>query len=242
MRIRTLLTTMLILLTTFTTRAQEGELLDYQQEIGGGLGVSCYWGDAGGGLFKNPGFLGTVLWRRNLNPRMTVKTNIGFGRISGNTKGIFIPEDPLSETPEGGVAVQPVHFGRTLLDLGAQFEFNFLGYGLGAAYKGVSRWTPHLMGGVGATIAFGSGAPAAGGMTIPLGFGFRYKLLPRLNIGLEWSFNFTTCDRLDDSAATTHLSDPYGIESGMFKNKDCYTKTFVFITYDIAPKYRKCNN
>lgn len=237
-----LLIVLLAVLTAVNASAQDGELLEYQQEIGGGLGISSYWGDAGGGLFKNPGFLGTVLWRRNLNPRMTVKTNIGFGRISGDTKGIFIPEDPLSETPEGGAAAVPIHFARTLLDVGAQFEFNFLGYGLGAAYKGVSRWTPYLMGGVGATIAFGSGAPAAAGMNIPLGFGFRFKVLPRLNIGLEWSFNFTTCDRLDDTAASVHLADPYGIESGMFKNKDCYTKTFVFLTYDISPKYRKCNN
>ncbi len=222
--------------------AQNGELPDYQQEIGGGAGISCYWGDAGGGLFKNPGFFGTLIWRRNLNPRMTVKTNLGFGNVSGNTKGVFIPEDPLSLTPEGGTMAQPIHFKRSLLDVGAQFEFNFLAYGLGAAYKGMSRWTPYLMAGVGATVAFGNGAPAAGGMNIPLGFGFRYKVLPRLNIGFEWSFNFTTCDRIDDTAATIHLSDPYGIESGMYKNKDCYTKTFVFITYDISPKYRKCNN
>ena len=238
----TLLITILTLFAAQTAQAQVGELLEYQQEIGGGLGVSSYWGDAGGGLFKNPGFLGTLLWRRNLNPRMTIKTNLGFGHISGDTKGIFIPEDPLSETPEGGATAMDIHFSRSLMDVGAQFEFNFLGYGLGAAYKGVSRWTPYLMAGVGATIAFGNGAPAAGGMTIPLGFGFRYKLLPRLNIGLEWSFNFTTCDRLDDTAGMTHLNDPYGIESGMFKNKDCYTKTFLFVTYDISPKYRKCNN
>ena len=237
-----MLIALLTVLTAVNASAQDGELLEYQQEIGGGLGVSSYWGDAGGGLLKNPGFLGTALWRRNLNPRMAVKTNIGFGRISGDTKGIFIPTDPLSQTAEGGVPSQTIHFARTLLDVGAQFEFNFLGYGLGAAYKGVSRWTPYLLGGVGATMAFGSGAPAAGGMNIPLGFGFRYKIRPRLNVGLEWSINFTTSDRLDDTALPPHLDDPYGIESGLFKNKDCYTKTFVFLTYDISPKYRKCNN
>lgn len=237
-----MLIALLVVLTAAKAEAQDGELLEYQQEIGGGLGISSYWGDAGGGLFKNPGFLGTLLWRRNFNPRMTMKTNLGFGRISGDTKGLFIPEDPWSETPEGGAAALPIHFSRTLLDVGAQFEFNFLGYGLGAAYKGMSRWTPYLLAGVGVTVAFGSGAPAAAGMNIPLGFGFRYKVLPRLNIGLEWSFNFTTCDRLDDTAASAHLADPYGIESGMYKNKDCFTKTFVFVTYDISPKYRKCNN
>ena len=52
----------------------------------------------------------------------------------------------------------------------------------------------------------------------------------------------TTTDKLDDADYDTHLIDPYGIESGLFKNKDCYTKLMVTLTYDIAPKYRKCNN
>lgn len=222
--------------------AQDDELLEYQQEVGGGLGISSYLGDAGGGLLKHPGFMGTLIWRRNLNPRMAVKANVGYGHVSGDTQGIFIPEDSRSQTAEGGAAAATIHFSRQLVDVGAQFEFNFLAYGIGAAYKGMKRWTPYLLGGVGAVVATGGGAPAAVGMTIPLGVGFRYKVMPRLNIGLEWTTNFTTTDRLDDANYGTHLSDPYGVESGWFKNKDCYMKTFVFLTYDISPKYRKCNN
>ena len=236
------LTALLIMFLAAQASAQDGELLEYQQEVGGGLGISSYIGDAGGHLFKNPGFLGTLIWRRNFNPRMSVKVNIGYGHVSGDTKGLFIPEDAWSQTPEGGTEARTIHFSRQLVDAGAQFEFNFLGYGLGAAYKGMKRWTPYLVGGVGVVIATGGGAPAAAGMTIPLGIGFRYKLLPRLNIGFEWTANFTTTDRLDDTSATTQLKDPYGVESGMFKNKDCYMKTFVFLTYDISPKYRNCNN
>ena len=203
----TLLATLTLAATT--VKAQDGELLEYQQEIGGGIGMTGYFADAGNKLFSAP--LGTLIWRRNFNPRMVVKTNLAVGRLSGNTKGQFVPTDPLSETPEGGTPAPDIHFGRTLLDLGAQFEFNFLGYGMGAAYKGLYRWTPYLLGGAGITMAL-SGV------------------------------NFTTSDRLDDSGAPTHLSDPYGIKSGMFKNKDCYTKTVLMLTYDISPKYRKCNN
>ncbi|MCR4995296.1 MAG: DUF6089 family protein [Bacteroidales bacterium] len=238
-RLHILLTAVLL---SISAKAQVGDLLDYQQEIGGGLGISSYIGDAGGGLTKNPGFMGTLIWRRNYNPRMSVKTNLAFGHISGDSKGIFIPENPLSQTPEGGTRAHTIRFSRQLLDLGAQFEFNFLGYGIGAAYKGVKRWTPYLLGGAEITLAMGGGAPTAGAFTIPLGAGFRYKIKPRLNIGLEWSINFTTTDRLDDANDPTHLRDPYGVESGTFKNKDCYMKTFIFLTYDIAPKYRKCNN
>ena len=220
--------------------AQDEELLEYQQEIGGGVGMTGYFCDAGNKMFS--GVLGTLIWRRNLNQRMVVKTNLGVGRLSGDTKGQFIPVDPHSESAEGGAPAPVLHFGRNLVDLGAQFEFNFLGYGMGAAYKGLYRWTPYLLGGAGFTMALGGGADVAAAMTIPLGVGFRYKLRPRLNVGLEWTVNFTSTDRLDDCAGLTHLDAPYGIKSGMFKNKDCYMKTVLMLTYDISPKYRKCNN
>ncbi len=234
----------IILVCTFAAalQAQNGELLEYQQEIGGGIGLMSYIGDAGGGIMKSPGVMGTLIWRRNLNPRMVVHTDLGFGKLRGNSQGTFIPEDPLSQTPEGGMPADDISFSRNLVTAGVQFEFNMLGYGMGASYKGLSRWTPYLLAGAGVTLATGGGGEAAGALHIPLGFGFRYKLRQRLNIGLEWSFNFTTTDRFDDTAATTKLDDPYGIKSGMFKNKDCFTRTFLFLTYDISPKYRKCNN
>ena len=49
-------------------------------------------------------------------------------------------------------------------------------------------------------------------------------------------------DKLDATAEGTQLKDPYGIKSAMFKNKDCYSFAMFFITYDMFPKYRKCNN
>lgn len=218
--------------------AQQGDLLEYQQEIGGGIGISSYLGDASGGFMKEPGFSGTLIWRRNFNPRMVLKTHAAYGHISGNTKGVYIPQDPSSGTPTGGDAAPDIHFSRNLVDAGVDFELNFLGYGLGAAYKGLSRWTPYLLAGMGFVVGFGGGGETAGGLNIPLGLGFRFKLMPRLNLGLECTVNFTTCDKLDDA----HLNDPYGIKSSPMKNKDCYTKAFISLTYDIAPKYRRCNN
>lgn len=232
---------MLAMLATAVT-AQTGELLEYKQEIGGGLGLTSYIGDAGGGFLSRPGMMGTLLWRYNINPRMVIKANLGMGHVSGNTKDVFIPQDALSETPEGGLPAPVMRFGRNVIDFGVQFEFNFLGYGRGASYKGLSTWTPYILAGVGGTVAMGGGGTAAGGLNIPLGVGFRYKVRPRLNIGLEWSVRFTTTDGIDDNGQRPALKDPYGISSGMFKNKDCYMLAFVFLTYDISPKYRKCNN
>lgn len=221
--------------------AQDGDLLEYQQEIGGGIGLTNYIGDANGSPFKHPGLAAALIWRRNLNARMVVKTNMAFGHISGDTKGTFLPTDPNSRTPEGGLPTS-VHFSRNLMDVGAQFEFNFLGYGLGAGYKGLHRWTPYVLAGAGVTLGFGGGGTFAGGLNIPMGVGVKYKIRPRLNVGFEWTFRFTTCDKLDDSGQPTKLDDPLGVKSGSFKNKDCYTMALLMLTYDISPIYRKCNN
>ena len=221
--------------------AQDGELLEYQQEVGGGIGLTSYIGDASGSPFSNPGLAVSAIWRRNLNARMVVKANLGMGHISGDTKGTFLPTDPNSQTIEGGLPTE-VSFSRNLMDIGAQFELNFLGYGLGASYKGLCRWTPYVLAGAGLTLGFGGGGSFAGGMNVPLGVGVKYKVRPRLNVGFEWTFRFTTCDKLDDSDQATKLDDPLGVKSGSFKNKDCYTLALIFVTYDISPKYRKCNN
>lgn len=242
MRPRTSILTIALAALTLPLAAQDGDLLQYKQEVGGGIGVSSYLGDAGGALLKSPGLMGCFIWRHNINARMVIKTDLAVGHISGNTKKLFFPVDPLSKDAAGGTAAAPMQFSRNIVDVGVQFEFNFLGYGMGAAYKGLSRWTPYLLGGMGVTIGFGGGGKACGGLNIPLGAGFRYKLKPRINVGLEWAVRFTTTDKLDDNGQATRLDAPYGIRSDFFKNKDCYQTLLVSITYDISPKYRKCNN
>lgn len=222
--------------------AQDGDLLQYQQEVGGAIGLSSYVGDAGGNFMTTPGLMGAFIWRRNLNARMGFKTNLALGHISGNSKDMFIPTDPTSRDAAGGTAAQPISFSRNVIDAGIQFELNFLGYGLGAAYKGLSRWTPYMMGGMGITIGFGGDGKTCGGLNLPIGVGVRYKVKPRVNVGLEWAVRFTTTDWLDDTGKGTRLSDPFGIYSEGFKNKDCYQTLLLNLTYDISPKYRKCNN
>ncbi|MBO4801729.1 MAG: outer membrane beta-barrel protein [Bacteroidaceae bacterium] len=229
---------LLTLLAAFGLRAQSGDVLEYQQEIGGGVGIASYVGDAGGGFLTNPGLAASFIWRRNLNQRMVIKTNAAWGHISGDTKGVFIPEDPLSQTAAGGAAAQTIHFSRNVVDVAAQFELNFFGYGMGAAYKGLRRWTPYLLAGAGFCIGFGDGGETTGGLVLPLGAGLRYKIKPRVNVGFEWTIRFSSTDKLDH----THLEDPYGIRGDVFKNRDAYQLMLVTLTYDISPKLRKCNN
>ena len=55
-------------------------------------------------------------------------------------------------------------------------------------------------------------------------------------MGVDWSVHFSLDDKLDG------IVDPYGIKGSFLKNKDSYTMLMFYISYDIMPKYRKCNN
>ncbi len=229
---------LLLCLGTLFGRAQD---VEYRMELGGGLGTSFYLGDANSTPFAHMGAMGGIVARRILNPRMAVKGNLAVGHLSGSSEGVFVPTDPNSGTAEGGTNTL-VRFKRNVVDLGAQFEMNFWGYGTSQGYKNHSRITPYVLAGMGFTLAPG-GAETAFALNLPVGLGVKYKIKPRLNIGLEWTMRFTTSDALDaGSKDAAQLIHPYGIKSVGLKNKDCYSFTMVFLTYDLSPKYRQCNN
>ena len=118
----------------------------------------------------------------------------------------------------------------------------FWGYGIGRGYEGYSRITPYMLIGAGLTLA-PKPVQTDAGFNIPVGVGVKFKVRPRLNIGFEWSMRFTTTDRLDVSNMDgVILHDPYGVKSGGFKNKDCYSFTMLSVTYDLFPKCVNCNN
>ena len=233
-------TTIAICCLLFCFAAKAEDEIEYKMDMGVGLGGCFYLGDANGTPFANLSPMGAITARRLLNPRMAVKANIAFGHIHGTSEG-FLPTDAYSETPEGGTPTQ-VKFSRNVMDIGAQFELNFWGFGTGVGYKGNSRITPYILAGLGVTIGIGGGAKACGGMNIPVGVGVKYKLKPRINLGFEWTMRFSTTDKLDATPEGTQLNDPYGVKSGFLKNKDSYSFAMFFITYDMFPKYRKCNN
>ena len=206
--------------------------LEYNLELGGMVGGDLYVGDASSALAGSMGMACGVLARYNINPRMAVKGNLAMSRIKGTTVG----KD--NKFPEGAHST----FGRSVFELGAQYECHFFAYGTGAGYKDSRRITPYLLCGLGLTYA-PKPANHVFALNIPIGLGVKYKLAERLNVGAEWTMRFTTTDRLDvTSASGLVLNDPYGIDSKGWKNKDGYSWLMLFVSYDMFPKYRKCNN
>ena len=204
-----------------TATAQE---LEYKMELGGMLGANFYLGDANySALYKNTQPAAAFVGRYNINPRMAVKFDLALTKISGNAL------DGPTKYPQA--AGQEWKFSNTLADLSCQYELNAWAYGTGAGYKGTKRLAPYIQAGLGFTYA---GKTLT--MNIPVGFGVRYKLKERLNCGVDWTIRFSMSDKLDG------ISDPYNISGGFLKNKDSYSMTMIYITYDLFPKYRKCNN
>lgn len=220
----------LLLSSVCAVSAQE---LEYSMELGGMVGGSFYMGDANYTMsIKDVTMMGGVLARYNINPRMAVKGDLAVGRIKGNTK------DMDNKFPGNEHSA----FSRNVYELGAQFEYNFFAYGTGAGYKDSRRLAPYILGGVGLTYA-PKPAHHVVALNIPLGLGVKFKVIERVNVGAEWTVRFTTSDRLDvANKEGLQLNDPYGIKSKGLKNRDSYSWLMLYVSYDMFPKYRKCNN
>lgn len=221
----TLLSLVIILLCSKTAAQDEG----YLMEMGLGGGGSFYMGDANGRLYNNTNGVFSVLARYNVNPRFSLKANLSCAGISGSTENAYgtLPGDELI-------------FSRTLYDFGAQMEWGFCGYGM-EGWNGNHRLAPYGLMGIGVTFA---PEPEQNDFAanFPIGLGLRYKLSERVNIGLEWTMRFSTSDRLDVTRTDgTTLKDPFMIKGKGIKNKDSYSFTMLYVTFDVFKRPCHCN-
>lgn len=207
-------------------RAQTDDL--YRMEIGAGIGMVSYEGDFNGSIFKNSQPAASFVLRRIFNPFIGLRLTATYGKLKGSSDDV--------ETYYPDHQEQTYDFNRTLVDASLTFEYNFWPYGTGRDYRGAKRLTPFIFGGIGATSVSGEGKSVFTA-NIPLGLGVKYKIGPRLNLGVEWAMHFSLSDELDG------VKDPYGVKSsGAFKNTDCYSALQVTLTYSFMAKCRTCHN
>lgn len=200
---------------------------DYRYDMGGGIGMTGYLGDAGNGnLWAHPGWDLELLFRYLPSPRWGIKTNLYAGGLSGNSA------DMDNVLPAG----QQFKFSTTFFELGEMAEFNFFSYGIGEKYRKLKRWTPYIAAGLSFTLWTTDGKVHFTPV-IPLGGGVKYKISERLNLGLEFLMKKTFSDRLDG----TPLSDPYQIKSSFAKNTDWYSTLTFTISYEFSKRCAVCN-
>lgn len=220
------LTALLLSIASVPANAQTD--YEYRMEIGGGVGLMAYEGDFNGSILHNMQPSASLMLRRVINPYMDLRLAASYGKLKGSSKDVktYLPQYQDTQ----------YDFATTLVDVSATYEYNFWPYGTGNDYRGAQRITPFIFAGIGTTYA---STPTGNVFTanLPLGLGIKYKVAPRLNLGIEWAIHFSLNDKLDG------IADPYGIQStGMFKNTDCFSALQLTLTYSFMPKCRTCHN
>lgn len=203
---------------------------EYTKEWGASLGMNSLLDDTNSSVFGNPHLSMGASMRFLFNPRMALRTEMGVHFVSGDTGGVkdFYPD----YVDRVGTARRFYRYSGTVFDLAALYELNFFSYAYRPGYQGHRRFTPYLQTGLG--FAF----PTTGRTVtpwVPIGVGVKYKLRPRLNVGLDWTMRFSLSDRLDGFDA------PHGLQSDFFRNQDHLGLLRITITYDFAPKCPTCN-
>lgn len=204
----------------------------YMMEIGVAGGGSFYMGDANNSaLFRNTNGMAGVVARYNFNPRWSLKADLVAAGLEGDTREM-----------KSAFPCDDIHFSRTVYDFGVQLEVGFLGYGKPPLYN-CYRFAPYYTFGIGTTFA---PKPLENVIAVnfPVGIGFRYKLAERVNIGMEWTMRFSTTDKIDVTELGNgfSLEDPFLAKGKGMKNKDSYSFTMVFLTFDIFKRPCDCNN
>jgi len=218
-----IIATAALLLSSARMSAQEAP---YKFDFGAQLGMSGYLGDANGSnIFKHPGFSAGLSFRYLPNVRWTVRGIFTTMSLSGNTADF---DNVLPGNAE-------YSFKSQVYDLGGRFEFNFFPYGIGETYKRLRRWTPYLSVGIGVTLSTCDGKSYVA-PNIPMGFGFKYKLRERLNLGVEFTMTKVFGDHVDGE-----LSDLTQIKSSFLKNTDWYSNISVSITYEFGKRCSTCH-
>ncbi|MDE5904008.1 DUF6089 family protein [Duncaniella sp.] len=199
----------------------------YKFDIGAGLGMSGYLGDANeSNLFAHPGVGLNASFRYLINSRWALRGLLTAASLSGSTA------DMDNVLPEGKV----YDFKSWIYDLGARAEFNFFNYGIGESYKQLSRISPYLSLGLGVAMSR-SGDDSFVAMTLPMGFGVKFKLRPRVNLGLEFCMTKVFGDNVD----SRELKDLYQIKSSFLKNTDWYSTLMLSVSYEFGERCVTCH-
>lgn len=248
-----------MLLSCSTLQAQED--VEYNWEIGGGVGLMTYTGDFNDKLFSTKAMtpMASVILRRTFNPYSHVNMSLSYGGIKVKSMNVdtFNPDYNTGAYSENNRANYEIN--NSVIDLSIIYEYNFWPYGTGKEYRGAQRITPFMAIGLGFTYGIlkngsydasevGYDTPAPYGqpqykpgnpiaLNLPVGLGVKYKVGSRSNLSLSWLCHITTTDKLDG------VKDSYRIASNsIFKNTDCYSTLQVAFTYSFGPKCSHCMN
>jgi hypothetical protein len=207
---------MAVFCSIFYACAQPDNSYVYQGEFGIAGGISQYFGDLNPDYhFNTPKPVFGIFFRKQLTDYISVRIQGQFAQVGYSD--VYNKQNAFDQR-------RNLSFNSNIWQLGLQGDFNFFRFIPG---DGNHRSTPYLTVGIG-MFSFdpyayldgqkyylrelGTEGQAAGydgrkpynniAAYIPLGLGYKYNLNPKMNIGIEVVYNFTTTDYLDDVSKT----------------------------------------
>lgn len=219
----------------------------YTSEIGVGLGGLVYKGELSPSYqFKNNRPAITAFYRKDISVPITLRGALLAGLLradDGNVKGENGNVPPLQ-------AYRQANVKGSLYEASAILEYNFFDYHY---RKAKIHFTPYVFVGLAGflastTTASNNGAlPALNqkgnmlGVAVPAGFGFKYALSNRWNLGLEAGARKAFTDKLDHIDGKTNrqtdiVGNPHDQDWYFFNG---FTISYTFYKINCPPQYKE---
>lgn len=208
-------------------------LAQYKNEIGLMGGGSFYMGDVNKTrLFYNIRPAYGILYKYNFTQRWVLGAQVTRATVAADSKDF---KNVYPNHAEGA-------FKRDFWDANIRCEYNFYNYTKRKGSKAEKPFSPYIFAGVGLT-AYNDDYKGSTqfGFNIPFGVGFRVKLHPLVNLGVEWSFAHLFRDDFDVvSEETKFLDNPYNVKKSAFKNNDWYSFAMLYLSFNVFDNKLKC--
>lgn len=227
-------------------------------ELGLMAGGSYYLGEMNPSQqFKMTRPAAAFFGRYMANDRIAFRGQVGYFGTAGKYDSSSGDVYSSAVAPSGGgfkegqtEVVRPLDcdFENGLIDVSFLGEFNFLSFDH-MFRKDQTRFTPYLALGLGCTAYshYKAGAKKRQFvLSLPFGFGVKYKVNKLLRLGLEWTFHKTFTDELEcveDTQGTFDPSDPYrnGVHK-MTHNNDWFAHVCVAVSFSLWPRSLVCQD
>lgn len=235
-----------------------GSLAQDRLELGLFAGGSYYLGEMNPSQqFKMTRPAAAFFGRYMVSDRIAVRGQVGYFGTAGKYDSESLDIYSSAVSPSGGnfiegqtETVRPLDcdFENGLIDVSAFAEFNFLSFDH-MFRKDQTRFTPYLALGLGCT-AYSHYEDDTKKrqfvLSLPFGFGVKYKVNKLLRLGLEWTFHKTFTDELEcvqDLNGTFDPSNPYrnGVHVATHNN-DWFAHLCVAVSFSLWPRSLVCRD
>lgn len=235
-----------------------GAICQDRLEFGLMAGGSYYLGEMNPSKqFKNTRPAAGLLARYAYSDRIAFKAVLGYYAIAGsyddsNEYNYSYPhaslKEPLTEGQTELLRPADAEFKNGLIDISAYCEFNFLSFDH-IFHKDQTRFTPYLCIGLGYAAYshyIGKNKKRQFILSLPFGFGIKYKLNNLVRLGAEWTFHKTFTDQLEcinNYNETFYPSDPYKNRIHTpTHNNDWFVSACISLSFSLWPRSLICRD